>query len=63
MTCLQAGQRWRPNLFASQLAQDGTVNVGTSVEQKEHVYAKHLPLLREMAKNLQSFGEESPALS
>ena len=30
---------------------------GTSVEQIERFYAKHLPLSREMAKNLQSFGE------
>ena len=29
-----------------------------SVEQIERFYAKHLPLSREMAKNLQSFGEE-----
>jgi hypothetical protein len=28
-----------------------------SVEQIERFYAKHLPLSREMAKNLQSFGE------
>ena len=28
------------------------------VEQIERFYAKHLPLSREMAKNLQSFGEE-----
>ena len=33
-------------------------NAGTSVEQIERFYAKHLPLSREMAKNLQSFGEE-----
>jgi hypothetical protein len=32
-------------------------NAGTSVEQIERFYAKHLPLSREMAKNLQSFGE------
>ena len=31
-------------------------NAGTSVEQIERFYAKHLPLSREMAKNLQSFG-------
>jgi hypothetical protein len=29
-------------------------NAGTSVEQIERFYAKHLPLSREMAKNLQS---------
>jgi len=33
-------------------------NAGTSVEQIERFYAKHLPLSREMAMNLQSFGEE-----
>ena len=33
-------------------------NAGTSVEQIERFYAKHLPLSREMAKNLQSFGKE-----
>ena len=33
-------------------------NAGTSVEQIERFYAKHLPLSREMAKNSQSFGEE-----
>ncbi len=33
-------------------------NAGTRVEQIERFYAKHLPLSREMAKNLQSFGEE-----
>jgi hypothetical protein len=33
-------------------------NADTSVEQIERFYAKHLPLSREMAKNLQSFGEE-----
>jgi hypothetical protein len=32
-------------------------NAGTSVEQIERFYAKHLQLSREMAKNLQSFGE------
>ena len=32
-------------------------NAGTSVDQIERFYAKHLPLSREMAKNLQSFGE------
>ena len=32
-------------------------NAGTSVEQIERFYAKHLPLSGEMAKNLQSFGE------
>ena len=33
-------------------------NAGTSVEQIERFYAKHLPLSREMAKNLQSFGDD-----
>jgi hypothetical protein len=32
-------------------------NAGTSVDQIERFYAKHLPLSREMARNLQSFGE------
>lgn len=32
-------------------------NAGTSVEQIERFYAKHLPLSRELAKNLQSFGK------
>jgi hypothetical protein len=32
-------------------------NAGTSVNQIEHFYARHLPLSREMAKNLQSFRE------
>jgi hypothetical protein len=32
-------------------------STGTSVEQIERSYAKHLPLSREMAKNLQCFGE------
>ena len=36
-------------------AHDGKVNI---VEQIERFYAKYLPLSREMAKNLQSFGEE-----
>jgi hypothetical protein len=31
-------------------------NAGTSVEQIERFYARHLPLSKEMAKNLQSFG-------
>ena len=31
-------------------------NAGTSVEQIERFYAKNLPLSKEMAKNLQSFG-------
>jgi hypothetical protein len=30
---------------------------GTSVDQIERFYAKHLALSTEMAKNLQSFGE------
>ena len=33
-------------------------NASTSAEQIERSYAKHLPLSGEMAKNLQSFGEE-----
>ena len=33
-------------------------NAGTSVEQIERFYAKHLPLSREMAKNLQSSGSD-----
>jgi uncharacterized HAD superfamily protein len=33
-------------------------NAGTSVEQIERFYAKRLPLSKEMARNLQSFGEE-----
>ena len=33
-------------------------NLAKKVEQIERFYAKHLPLSREMAKNLQSFGEE-----
>ena len=33
-------------------------NAGTSVDQIERFYAKHLPLSREMALNLQSLGEE-----
>jgi hypothetical protein len=32
-------------------------NAGTSVDQIERFYAKYLPLSREMALNLQSFGE------
>jgi integrase len=32
-------------------------NAGTSVDQIERFYAKHLPLSREMAMNLQSFGQ------
>jgi integrase len=42
---------------------EGEVNIfnlaktaGTSVEQIERFYARHLPLSREMAKNLQTFG-------
>jgi hypothetical protein len=31
-------------------------NAGTSVEQIERFYARHLPLSKEMARNLQSFG-------
>ena len=33
-------------------------NAGTSVEQIERFYARHLPLSKEMARNLQSFGEK-----
>ena len=33
-------------------------NAGTSVEQIERFYARNLPLSAEMARNLQSFGEE-----
>ena len=32
-------------------------NSGTSVDQIERFYARFLPLSKEMAKNLQSFGE------
>ena len=32
-------------------------NAGTSVEQIERFYAKHLPLSKELARNLQSFGK------
>ena len=32
-------------------------NAGTSVNQIERFYARHLPLSREIAKNLKSFGE------
>ena len=32
-------------------------NAGTNVNQIERFYARHLPLSREVAKNLQSFGE------
>ena len=32
-------------------------NAGTSVEQIERFYAKHLPLSEELAMNLQSIGE------
>jgi hypothetical protein len=31
-------------------------NAGTSVEQIERFYARHLPLSAEMARNLQEFG-------
>lgn len=44
---------------------EGRVNIfnlaktaGTSVEQIERFYARHLPLTREMARNLQTFGAE-----
>jgi hypothetical protein len=33
-------------------------NAGTSVNQIERFYARNLPLSRELAKNLQSFGGE-----
>ena len=33
-------------------------NAGTSVDQIERFYARHLPLSREMAINLQSFGSD-----
>jgi hypothetical protein len=33
-------------------------NAGTSVEQIERFYARNLPLSAEMARNLQSFGEQ-----
>ena len=33
-------------------------NAGTSVDQIERFYARNLPLSKEMAINLQSFGEE-----
>ena len=32
-------------------------NAGTSVNQIERFYAKHLPLSAELARNLQSFGK------
>jgi hypothetical protein len=32
-------------------------NAGTSVNQIERFYAKHLPLSAELARNLQSFGD------
>jgi len=34
-------------------------NAGTSVDQIERFYARHLPLSREMAINLQSFGDKN----
>jgi hypothetical protein len=34
-------------------------NAGTSVDQIERFYARNLPLSREMAINLQSFGDEN----
>jgi hypothetical protein len=34
-------------------------NAGTSVDQIERFYARFLPLSKEMALNLQSFGDES----
>ena len=33
-------------------------NAGTSVNQIERFYARHLPLSAELIKNLQSFGGE-----
>ena len=35
-------------------------NAGTSVEQIERFYAKHLPMSKEMAKNLHLFGGGAP---
>jgi len=32
-------------------------NAGTSINQIVRFYARHLPLSREIAKNLKSFGE------
>jgi len=32
-------------------------NAGTSVNRIERCYARHLPLSRQMIKNLKSFGE------
>jgi hypothetical protein len=34
-------------------------NAGTSVDQIERFYARHLPLSRELAINLQSFGKKT----
>jgi len=34
-------------------------NAGTSIEQIERFYARNLPLSKEMAKNLQSFGGDT----
>ena len=34
-------------------------NAGTSVEQIERFYARDLPLSKEMAKKLQSFGRDN----
>lgn len=60
----QGGRALSRPSFVQFVAIDGKVNIfnlaknaGTSVEQIERFYAKHLPLSREMAKNLQSFGE------
>jgi hypothetical protein len=33
-------------------------SIGTSVNQIERFYARHLPLSAELIKNLQSFGEK-----
>jgi hypothetical protein len=35
-------------------------NAGTSVDQIERFYARHLPLSKEMAINLQTFGADEP---
>jgi len=33
-------------------------NAGTSVDQIERFYARHLPMSKDLWKNLQSFGDE-----
>ena len=60
---------WRPALLRHTaicmqiILSEGQVNIfnlaknaGTSVEQIERFYARNLPLSKEMAKNLQTFG-------